>query len=54
MPIFPILLGFLWLLSKPWPKWLQHRAIGQPVAFHRDGSVCRSRWCLERNETKHW
>jgi hypothetical protein len=46
MMLPPIFLTLVWLLMRPWPKWLQKRAGLDPViAFHMDGSLCRSRWC---------
>jgi hypothetical protein len=46
----PILLTLIWLLMRRWPKWMQKRAGLDPViAFHRDGSPCRSRWCEQKS-----
>jgi hypothetical protein len=53
MSPFPLLLILIALIRRPWPRWLQDRICDTPVAFHRDGSVCRSRWCLERGERRH-
>jgi hypothetical protein len=54
MSPFPLLLSLIALCRLPWPRWLQNRFCDTPVAFHRDGSVCRNRWCLERDERRHW
>jgi hypothetical protein len=43
MMLPPIFLGLLlWLIRRPWPKWMQARAGIPPVqGFHRSGFACR-------------
>jgi hypothetical protein len=53
MSLPPILLTLIYLiLRRPWPRWMMKRAgVGPVLAFHRDGSPCRSRWC---EQSRHW
>jgi hypothetical protein len=48
----PIFLGLLlWLIRRPWPKWMQARAGIPPVqGFHRSGFACRDPRCPDI----HW
>jgi hypothetical protein len=50
----PIIALACWLLTRPWPAWLQTRAIGHAGAYHSDGSICRDRWCLQQDKRRHW
>jgi hypothetical protein len=52
MLLIPSVLGLLvWLIRRPWPRWIQVRAGIPPVqGFHRSGAVCRVPNCPEI----HW
>jgi hypothetical protein len=47
----PILLALIYLVTRRCPRFIETRFTGQPVAFHRNGSVCRDRWCTQ---DRHW
>jgi hypothetical protein len=47
MMLIPSVLGLLvWLIRRPWPRWMVALAGIPPVqGFHRDGAPCRDARC---------